>query len=202
MGNCVSERHVFTDDLYIWSVLFHVASISFDYFDFATQASWYNSKANKLKVGNVYDGNLYDSGVIPSQFIWFHVMTGHCASEPPHQYPSLYEELSREQQYHQLIKKTQGACLRLRTQDGGILIRTQRSNEEHKLNKIHKTLMCLCVAHVEPAWAWLVRPWSTAAGWAGKPCVTTLKSSGGATSIGWTDSLEDVTHFHTLVSLQ
>lgn len=67
-----------------------------------------------------YDCKLRDSGVIPSQFIWLHVMTGHCASEPPHQCPPLYEELSSKQQYHQLIKKTQGACLRLRTQDGGI----------------------------------------------------------------------------------
>lgn len=186
MGNCVSGRRVFTD-----------------YFDFATPASWYNSKANKLKAGSVI---MIVSCMI---VVWFpHSLFGYMWSQVTVPLSHLINVLhsmkssvgSSSTTSSSRKHKEHASDLEHKTEV--YLIRTQRSTEEHKWNKVHETLMCLCVAHVEPAWAWLVRPWSTAAGWAGKPCVTTLKPSGGATSIGWTDSLEDVTHFHTLVFLQ
>lgn len=76
--------------------------------------------------------------------------------------------------------------------------------EEYKSSLIPQTVssMSVCAAHVDPAWAWFIRPGSAAAGWAGEPGVATLESRGGATCIGWKDGLEDVTSFHAFVFLQ
>ena len=150
------------------------------------------------------------------------LMIGDSTSQPPHQHPTLSEELSgKQQQCHLQIKKTQGAWCRL----GATLHRgTYQRDIQLQLSVVRHMLSCsnlltitkkhcrtfymlsflcvctfFCAVRVEPTRAWFFRPGKTAAGRAGEPCVATLGPRGGATSIWWSDNLEDLSSLHWLL---